>query len=57
MGMLRKEPRLVTGQKIHKVRCLPMLEFFKKLMWHGNSWGLHVLFGPAGVQPSEDKTF
>jgi hypothetical protein len=32
-----KEPRLVPGQEIHKVRCLAMLEYFKKLMRHGNS--------------------
>jgi hypothetical protein len=25
------------GQAIHKVRCLAVLQFFKKLMWHTNS--------------------
>jgi hypothetical protein len=42
MRMLQKESRLVPGQEIHKVRCLTMLEYFKKLIWHNNSWGFHV---------------
>jgi hypothetical protein len=24
---------------------LTMQEYFKKLMWHGNSWSFHILFG------------
>jgi hypothetical protein len=42
MGILQKESRLVSGQEFLKICCLPMLEYFKKLMFHGNSWGFHV---------------
>jgi hypothetical protein len=45
MRMFQNEPRLVLGQEIHKIRCLAMLDYFKKLMWHGNIWDFHVLFG------------
>jgi hypothetical protein len=45
MGLLQEEWWSVPGQDIHKVRCLALLECFKKLMWHGNSWTSHGLFG------------
>jgi hypothetical protein len=56
--MLQKEPRLLLGQEIHQVRCLAKLEYFKKLMWHGNSWGFHCsVRGEVMWNPSKMKLF
>jgi hypothetical protein len=55
MRILQKELQLVPGQEIHKVPCLAMLEYFKKLM------GWYVLTFScsrgAAVEGIEDETF
>jgi hypothetical protein len=36
-GDAPKQTTTLPGQEIHKVCCLAMLGYFKKMMWHGNS--------------------
>jgi hypothetical protein len=56
-GILENEIRLVLGQEIHNARCLAVLEYFKKLMWHGNSRGFHVLFGVSWCETDRRWNF
>jgi hypothetical protein len=42
IGIFQKEPRFVLGQEIHKVLCLAILAYFKKMTWTSNSWDFSV---------------
>jgi hypothetical protein len=43
-GETRKRTTSCSDQEIHKLRCLTILKYFKKVIWHDNSWGFHILF-------------